>query len=229
MSVSQPSLTVETVAAAKSRAWLEPLLGLSIGVPGGAIQSKILSAPMSHSILFGGIFGLGFSLFFARRSTTPGAGLIWGLGSALLLWFVIPTGIDLLLVRSASSNAMLNDAQARFPQLVAYLVCLGMPVGVVLGVRGSLRTKKGQPQFRWARAVVAGGLAGTIGGLAFSGWEYAGGYLPLLEGLPDFQSQARAVIMHFLVALLIGSIFGILFQRDVRGYGSSMGWGLGFG
>jgi len=32
------------------------------------------------------------------------------------------------------------------------------------------------------------------------------------RGLPDFQSQARAVIIHFLVALLIGSIFGILFS-----------------
>src|SRR5271169_247869 len=165
MSVSQPSLTVQAVAAAKSRAWLEPLLGLSIGVMGGAVQSKILSAPMSHSILLGGIFGLVFCLFFARRATTPGAGLIWGLGGALLLWFVMPTGIDLLLLRSASM-AMLNDAQARFPQLVAYLVCLGMPVGVVLGIRGGLRTKEGQPQFRWGRAVVAGGLAGTIGGLA---------------------------------------------------------------
>jgi hypothetical protein len=72
-------------------------------------------------------------------------------------------------------------------------------------------------------------LAGTIAGLVFSGWEYAGGYLPLLGGLPDFQSQTVALILHFLVALLIGSIFGILFQRDVRGYGSSMGWGLGFG
>src|SRR5271166_2280464 len=229
MSVSQPSLTLHAVAAAKNRAWLAPLLGLSTGVLGGAIQSKILSAPMSHSILLGGIFGLAFSLFFARRATTPGAGLIWGLGGALLLWFVMPTGIDLLFLRSASSMAMLNDAQARFPQLVAYLVCLGMPVGVVLGIRGGLRTNEGQPQFRWGRAVVAGGLAGTIGGLAFRGWEYAGGYLPLLEGLPDFQSQTRAVILHFLVALLIGSIFGVLFQRDVRGYGSSMGWGLGFG
>ena len=217
------------MAAAKSRAWLEPLLGLSTGMLGGAIESKILSAPMSHGILLGGIFGLAFSLFFARRATTPGAGLIWGLGSALLLWFVMPDGIHVLLLRSASSTAMLNDAQARFPQLVAYLVCLGMPVGVVLGIRGGLRPKEGEPQFRWGRAVAAGGLAGTIGGLAFSGWEYAGGYLPLLEGLPDFQSQTRAVIMHFLVALLIGSIFGILFQRDVRGYGSSMGWGLGFG
>jgi hypothetical protein len=104
-----------------------------------------------------------------------------------------------------------------------------MPVGVVVGVRGALRNKQAQPQFRWGRAVVAGGLAGTIGGLTFSGWEYAGGYLPLLAGLPEFPSQATAVIVHFLVALLIGSIFGILFQRDVRGFGSSMGWGLGFG
>src|SRR5258708_15015503 len=228
MSLSQPSLTGQAAAAAKSWAWLEPLLGLTTGALGGAIQSKILSAPIGHSILLGGFFGLALSLFLDRRAPTPGAGLIWGLGSALLLWFVIPTGIDLLLLRSASSNAMLNDAQARFPQLVAYLVCLGMPVGVVLGIRGGLRTKEGPPQFRWGRAVVAGGLAGTIGGLAFSGWEYAGGYLPLLEGLPDFQSQARAVIMHFLVALLIGSIFGILFLPHLPGLASSMGWGLGF-
>src|SRR6266404_5183082 len=103
MSVSHPSLTVQTVAAAKSRAWIEPLLGLATGVLGGAIQSKILSAPMSHSILLGGIFGLAFGLFFARRATTPGAGLIWGLGGALLLWFVMPTGIKVLLLRSASS------------------------------------------------------------------------------------------------------------------------------
>src|ERR1700758_2217801 len=162
MSVSQPSLTVQTVAAAKSRTLIEPLLGLATGVLGGAIQSKILSTPMTQSILLGGIFGLAFGLFFARRATTPGAGLIWGLGAGLLLWFVMPTGIDLLLLRSVSSIAMLNDAQARFPQLVAYLVCLGMPVGVVLGVRGGLRPKQGQQQFRWGRAVVAGGLAGTI-------------------------------------------------------------------
>src|SRR5208282_3682960 len=141
MSVSQPSLTVQAVAAAKNRAWLAPLLGLSTGVLGGAIQSKILSAPMSHSILLGGIFGLAFSLFFARRATTPGAGLIWGLGGGLLLWFVMPTGIDLLLLRSASI-AMLNDAQARFPQLVAYLVCLGMPVGVVLGIRDRVGSRR---------------------------------------------------------------------------------------
>ena len=55
--MSVPSLTAQAVAAPKSRGWLEPLLGLLTGVLGGAIQSKILSAPMSQSILLGGIFG----------------------------------------------------------------------------------------------------------------------------------------------------------------------------
>jgi hypothetical protein len=227
MPLTQPSPTAPGVSE-KLWDWLRLLLGLATGVLGGAIQSKILDAPMTQGTLLGGAFGLTFSVFFSRRATAPGAGLIWGLGAALLLWFTIPFGVDLLL-HPTSSNTMLSDARARFPELVAYLVCLGMPVGVVSGVRGVLRSKQTQPEFRWGRAIVAGGLAGTIAGLAFSGWEYAGGYLPLLGGLPELQSQATAAILHFLVALLIGSIFGILFQRDVRGYGSSMGWGLGFG
>ena len=228
MPVTQPSSTAD-VAAGILWDWLRLLLGLATGVLGGAIQSKILAAPITHGVLLGGTFGLVFSFSFSRRATTPGAGLFWGLGAALLLWFTIHFGVDLFLLHPVSSNAMLSGARAQFPELVAYLVCLGMPVGVVIGLRGVFRGKQTQREFRWDRAVVAGGLAGTMAGLVFSGWEYAGGYLPLLGGLPEFQSQATAVILHFLVALLIGSIFGILFQRDVRGYGSSMGWGLGFG
>ena len=76
MSVAQPSSTVQAAAAAKRGAWAKLLLGLSVGMLGGAIQSKVLSAPMSHAILLGAIFGIAFSLFFARRATTPGAGLI---------------------------------------------------------------------------------------------------------------------------------------------------------
>ena len=95
MSVTQPSSTVQAPAAAKSGAWPKLLLGLSIGVLGGVIQSQVLSAPMSHGILLGAIFGVAFSLLFARRANTPGAGLIWGLGCALLLWFLMHTSVPL--------------------------------------------------------------------------------------------------------------------------------------
>ncbi len=227
MSTTSTSFAMRVVPT--RHVWVGPVLGLLTGVLGGALQSGILETPVANCVLLGAVFGLVFGLCFAKRATTPGAGLIWGLGSALLLWFLLPDGIHPLLSPSTASAHMLNDAQEHFPQLVAYLVCLGMPVGLVLGLRGGLLSNEGQPRFRWGRAIVAGGLAGTISGLAFSGWEYAGGFLPLLEGLPEFQSQTRAVILHFLMALLIGAIFGILFQRDVRGYGSSMGWGVGFG
>jgi hypothetical protein len=205
------------------------LPGLFTGLIGGVVQGKLLGAPVAGSIVLGGVFGLIFSLVFSKRSNTPGAGLIWGLAAALLLWFVAPRGLDFRALRFGVPSEMLTNAKEGFPQLVAYLVCLGMPSGVALGILRSMGRQKGQPQFRWGRAVVAGGFAGVVAGLAFTGWEYLGGYLPLLEGLPQFESQGRAVAAHFLVALLIGSAFGVLFQRDIRGYGSSMGWGLGFG
>jgi hypothetical protein len=37
------------------------------------------------------------------------------------------------------------------------------------------------------------------------------------------------VTLHFLFALIIGATFGVLFQADVRGYGSSMSWGAAYG
>ena len=35
--------------------------------------------------------------------------------------------------------------------------------------------------------------------------------------------------LHFTIAVIIGASFGVLFQRDVRGFGSCLGWGLGYG
>jgi uncharacterized membrane protein YagU involved in acid resistance len=128
---------------------------------------------------------------------------------------------------------MLRDAREHFPELVACLLCLGMPVGVALGLRGVFRGRPGhpefhQPEFRWGRAVVAGGLAGTLGGLIFSRWMYEGDFFPLLAGFGELSSRHAAVIFHFAIALLIGATFGMLFQRDIHSYGSSMGWGLGY-
>ena len=143
MSATKPSLTQTDLKVVTSRAWIGPLLGLLTGTLGGLLQSKVLEASLGRCLLLGSIFGLAFSFFLAKRATTPGAGLIWGLASALFLWFLVPAGIDLLRMGPASSSSMLTDAQERFPQLVAYLVCLGMPVGVVLGIVGSFRARTG--------------------------------------------------------------------------------------
>lgn len=207
---------------------LEPLLGMGIGILGGALQSALLATSPAHGVVCGALFGAAFGFFFSRRATSPGAGLIWGVAAALLLWIVFPAGI-LPLLHSGHSMAMLSDARATFPQLVAFLICLGMPVGVTLGTWGEFHSRTNQPKFSWGRAIVAGGLAGTLAGFVFGQWVSSGNYFPLLAGYGELSSRTATVTSHFVIALLIGATFGVLFQRDVRGYGSSMAWGLGYG
>src|SRR5260370_31427635 len=76
---------------------LQRLIGLAIGGAGGALASVLLATPFLYGILYGALFGLAFGLFFSRRVTTPGAGFIWGVAAALLLWIVGPAGILSLL------------------------------------------------------------------------------------------------------------------------------------
>jgi thiol-disulfide isomerase/thioredoxin len=64
--------------------------------------------------------------------------------------------------------------------------------------------------------------------LIFSRWMYVGDFFPLVAGL-ELHARSMSVVLQFLMALLIGSTFGLLFQHDVRSFGSSMGWGLGYG
>jgi hypothetical protein len=207
--------------------WTDPLLALTIGSAGGAFGSTLMTTSLVRGSLVGGLFGLAFGLFFAHRATSSGAGLIWGLGAAFFLWLILPAGI-LPLLLGAHSMAQLSDARDHFPELVACLICLGLPVGVALGIRGGLRKRPGQSPFHLWRAIFVGGFAGVLGGMIFGRWSSAGDYFPLIVGLGDLNSRAATVALEFGVALFIGASFGLLFQRDVRGYGSSMGWGLGF-
>ena len=228
MAAAQSAIRAQPENIARS-AWIDALLGLSLGAAGGIVRSALLMTSPVHGMLIGALFGLAFGLFFTHRTTSPGAGLIWGVGATFLLWLTIPAGIQPLLVGPGHPMNMLSDARAHFPELVAYLICLGMPVGVGIGIRQSLGSREGKPQFRFGRALVAGGLAGILGGWIFGRWMSLGDFFPLLAGLGELPSPTTSISLHFAVALLIGATFGLLFQRDIRGYGSSMGWGLGYG
>jgi uncharacterized membrane protein YagU involved in acid resistance len=202
-----------------------PLTGLVVGSLGGIAAGALLGASIVESVVLGALFGSAFGLFFAARTISPGAGLIWGLSFAFLIWLMLTAGAPSL---ATHSKNMLQDARERFPALVGLLVCLGSPVGIALGLRGHRRFTPGRLGFSWARALVAGGLAGTVSSLIFSRWMYEGNFFPLVASL-QLSSRSSTVMAHFLVALLIGATFGLLFQGDVFSFGSSMGWGLGYG
>lgn len=228
MQETQSAMNAHFASALSRSFWIDPLLGAALGSLGALLKSAALAASLLPGAFLGAIFGLAFGLFFARRATSPGAGLIWGLGSSFLLWILTAGGFFHFVAASGRSDAMLQDVQGHFPELVGYLLCLGMPVGTGLGLRGALRLAKPNQKFSWGRAIVAGGFAGTLGGLIFSRWVSSGDYYPLLAGFGELHSRGATILLHFAVALFIGVTFGLLFQRDVRGYGSCMGWGLGY-
>ncbi len=212
------------------------IISLLIGGLGGALSARVASSSLSTplSTFLGALYGLLFVWFLARRIVSVGSGLIWGLGYAFLLWLAVPTGL-LPLLQGAARMGMLDQARAHFPELVAYLLFFGFPLGVMSGATCSIhrhstsKTSGERMDFTFLRAVTVGGLAGLVGGWAFSIWFAQNNAFVLIAGIVNSGSSAVGMLLHYLIAAVIGASFGLLFQRDVRGPGSSICWGLGYG
>jgi uncharacterized membrane protein YagU involved in acid resistance len=199
-----------------------------VGVLGGAICLALGLASFLTGVVLGGLYGAIFALLGAPRAVTPGAGLLWGLGYALLLWLAGPAGLFPLL-GEAHAMGMLDTARAHFPELLAYVLCFGLPLGLTLGTWGGMRPRPNRARFSLPRALVVGALAGVVGGWAFGKWMEQINFFLIIAGLVNSTSRAVGVALHFAIAIVIGMSFGLLFQRDVRGYGSSMSWGMAYG
>src|SRR5215467_2188618 len=200
-----------------------------VGAAGGLVVAMVVPGSSIIGILLGALYGLLFALLAAPRATSPGAGLLWGLAYAFILWLAIPAGIVPVLMDRMPSMGMLDAARAHFPELVGYILGFGMPLGLALGAWQGLQSHPGQRTFSLPRAVVVGGLAGLVGGWAFGKWMAQMNFFPPIAGLVNSESIMMGVTLHFVFALIIGASFGVLFQRDVRGFGSSIGWGAGYG
>ena len=203
------------------------IAGILTGAVGGygcmaACHVSLLAGPLA-----GAAYGALFGYLFARHCGNPGAGLVWGLGYAFLLWLAIPAGILPVLAGAMPSMGMLDTARAHFPELVAYIVCLGVPLGFVLGLLPVLRLHRTHSDFSFSRALIVGGLAGAIGGIVFGRWA-GDWYFPLIAKQMNSNNVSTGEWLHYAFSIVIGSGFGLLFQRDVRGLGSSLGWGTGY-
>ncbi|MCA1696881.1 MAG: DUF1440 domain-containing protein, partial [Actinobacteria bacterium] len=209
------------------------IAGLVVGAVGGTVIWALGLASFVTGAVLGGLYGLLFALLVARRAASLGGGLLWGLGYAFLLWLAGPTGLFSLLdgADGAPAMGMLDTARAHFPELVGYLLCFGLPLGMTMGALGSLRPGQspGQSRFSLQRALVVGGAAGIVGGWAFGKWMAQVGFFPIIAGLVGSDSPTVGMALHFAIAVFIGASFGVLFQRDVRSLGSSLGWGLAYG
>jgi uncharacterized membrane protein YagU involved in acid resistance len=203
-------------------------IGLISGTIAGLFVALAIQAGLVPLLTLGAGYGVLAALLVAPRATSPGAGLLWSLGYALLLWLLGPLGL-FPLFEPASATGMLDLARARFPDLVAYLLCFGLLPGLIFGMSGLRQPAVGRATFSWGRALLAGGAAGILGGLAFGAWMAQVNFFPLIADLVGSDSPELGMALHIGIAIIIGASFGLLFQRDVRGAGSSLGWGMGYG
>ena len=202
--------------------WLGGLVGLAGGL---AFLVVGLAGPVVGPLL-GALVGVAFAAATRNRATTAGGGLLWGLAFALLLWFVT------IFPFSVGKMPMMDAARAHFPSLVGALLLFGAPLGLTLGayrVRTRVQSGDGAERFSLLRALTCGGLAGLFGGTVFAWWIVRSGKLMAVADLIGSRSPLVGLALHFTLALVIGGSFGLFFQQDVRGYGSSMGWGLAYG
>jgi uncharacterized membrane protein YagU involved in acid resistance len=190
-----------------------------VGTLGGLALMWAGHATIVTGPVLGLLYGALFAFMFGRDPSSMGSELLWGLGYALLLWVV-----SVVAFHSPSRTGSDN-----FPDLVGYILCFGAPLGLTLGMiqarsQGGVRTP-----FSPGRAIVGGTLAGIAGGWAFGKWMEQVNFFPLIAGLVGSSSKMIGESLHFLFAVIIGISFAFLFQREARGYGSSMVCGTAYG
>src|ERR1035438_6756870 len=116
MSSSNGSLAEKTDPARETSPWIAPLAGILVGTVCAACGGHLVGATPFPSAVFGALFGFCFWLAFGKRASSPGAGFIWGLGFASLVWLLVPAGIIPLLMGTGHSESMALGARERFPE-----------------------------------------------------------------------------------------------------------------
>src|ERR1700678_1003863 len=208
---------------------LTVLVCAATGLLGGLALMPAAHATVVTGPVLGLLYGVLFALLFSKRASGAGSGLLWSLSYALLLWLAVVTVILQLVDAGVTSLDQLQTNRDNFPDLVGYILCFGGPLGLVLGTFQARKTDDKLAPFSAARGIVGGTLAGIVGGWAFGKWMEQVNFYPLIAGLVGSNSRMVGESLHFFFAVIIGVTFALLFQREARGYGSSMVCGMAYG
>jgi hypothetical protein len=187
------------------------LAGAVVGFAGSLAARSLLGHDAPFEPLIAIALGAAFTGIFGEWVTSVGGGLLWGVALALFAWLLLPS------TREAP--------QVAFAGLVACVTCFGVPLGIATG----LLKLRDAPPISIPRGLTSGALAGLLGGWAFSKWMEQVNFFPLIAGIVNSHSSMVGIALHYAIAVTIGVSFGLLFQREIRGLGSSLGWGAAYG
>jgi uncharacterized membrane protein YagU involved in acid resistance len=197
-------------------------------------------------MLIAALVGAGFGALVARQRLGVGETLFWGLAYGAFWWFLGPlTLLPLLLGSSLVWDV--GSAQAAFPSLLGHL-WYGASTGIALAVlRGPIeasgeRARQGshgpaesvslpaaRPARRGRGSVMRGALAGLGAAWLFGVLLDAQGQLAMVGQSMAADSSQRAWLIVWLVGLLAGVGFALLYPRPADGAGPLLVRGVAYG
>ena len=185
----------------------------------------------------GALAGLGYPLLFTAGPEGAGPALVRGTAYGFLWWILAAVTARALLRGDGLSWSRAAVAGA-VDQLPVYLL-LGAGIGVVFTVLGSLgrglfvddvsTLRAGSPGGRGLRATSYGAAAGLVGGLVFTLVMVLVNELPTVARIVGGHSRALGLVVHLLIAQIIGVSYAVLFRRRSFDVVSGIGWGVCYG
>ena len=180
--------------------------------------------------------GLAFAAIVPTVRDSAGAALVRGFVFGFLAWILIPMTIVGLATRGMLPWGM-GFAHDAFPGLLAYLLfggILGLAyqwLSVIWRVLFAESTSHDDEGYgtEGLRALGRGSAAGLLGGLFYTAMLARLGSFEGIAQLMRADNAAVGVLVHIVVSIIWGAVYGLLFRRQTYGIGSAVGWGVAFG
>lgn len=204
----------------------------------GLIRSESVAVGGLLHYLIAIIIGVSFGLLFQREITGAGTALVWGMTYGITWWMFGPMTLGPIIAGDAPDWSVVGATEA-FTPLIAHIL-YGALIGFFFACASRLwnlffvdsdplnRTAEGAGS-RSLRGVLMGQVAGIVGGLFFTFVMLSTDTLPRVGSLLGGESSLYGFFVHLLIAMIIGSTYGLFFHRAAFSYGSGLGWGLSYG
>ncbi len=204
----------------------------------GLIRSESIVVGQLLHYVIGIVIGVSFGLLFSRDALGAGPSLVWGMNYGLLWWIIGPLTL-VPLINASAPNWSLVSVQTTFSSIVAHLL-----YGAIMGLCYALVNKLWQILFvdsdplnrakegigtRGFRNVWMGQAGGILGGLLYTIVLANIGALPSIAGLTGATSEFAGFVVHMIISIIIGSSYGLFFQREAYSFGSGLAWGSVYG
>ena len=208
------------------------LLGQFAGVsnhdPSGALWLGVLA--------IGAAVGLAFAAVVPTVRDSAGAALVRGFVFGFLAWILVPMTIVGLATRGMLPWGM-GFAHDAFPGLLAYLLFGGIVGLAYQWLSVAWRVLFADPTdsddegygTEGLRALGRGSAAGIVGGLFYTVMLARLGSFDGIAQLVRADNVAAGVLVHAVVSVVWGAVYGLLFRRQTYGIGSAVGWGVAYG